>query len=101
MIEVEDYRRTAERAVGRVVDEVVAPDDWYLKGGTTAAALGAALRGAQITGARRIGKLLLVDTDQAVLGLRFGATELRNLRSGTELAYAMLRQRLLATEPNR
>jgi urease accessory protein len=35
------------------------------------------------------------------LGLRFGATELRNLRSGTELAYAMLRQRLLATEPNR
>jgi formamidopyrimidine-DNA glycosylase len=74
MIEIEAYRRVAERAVGRRIARVDAPDDWYLKAGTTAAALRAALRGAQIMGARRIGKLLLVDTDQAVLGLRFGMT---------------------------
>lgn len=74
MIEVEQYRRAADRAVGRTVRRVVAPDDWYLKGGTTAAALRAGLRGARLTGTRRIGKLLLVDTTGPVLGLRFGMT---------------------------
>jgi formamidopyrimidine-DNA glycosylase len=74
MIEVEAYRRTADRVVGRVVRSVRAPDDWYLKGGTTAAGLRAGLQGARIEGTRRIGKLLLVDTDGPVLGLRFGMT---------------------------
>jgi formamidopyrimidine-DNA glycosylase len=74
MIEVEQYRRAADRALGRTVRKVEAPDDWYLKGGTTAAALRSSLRGAQLTGTRRIGKLLLVDTDGPVLGLRFGMT---------------------------
>jgi formamidopyrimidine-DNA glycosylase len=74
MIEVEAYRRTADLVVGRVVRSVRAPDDWYLKGGTTAAALRSGLRGARIEGTRRIGKLLLVDTDGPVLGLRFGMT---------------------------
>ncbi len=74
MIEVEAYRQVAERTVGRRVASVVAPDDWYLKGGTTARALRSALRGATVTGTRRIGKLLLLDTDGPALGLRFGMT---------------------------
>ena len=74
MIEVEYYRRVAERTVGRVISRVHAPDDWYLKGGTTAGALRRTLRRATVTGTRRIGKLLLLDTDAATLGLRFGMT---------------------------
>ena len=74
MIEIEQYRRAADRAVGRTVRKVDAPDDWYLKAGTTAPALRAGLRGATLTGTRRIGKLLLVDTDGPTLGLRFGMT---------------------------
>ena len=64
----------AERTVGRVVAAVDAPDAWYLKGGTTARALRATLTGRTVTGTRRIGKLLLLDTDGPTLGLRFGMT---------------------------
>lgn len=74
MIEVEQYRRLAERTAGRTVARVHAPDAWYLKAGTTAAALRRTLRGAEVLGARRIGKLLLLDTDAVTLGLRFGMT---------------------------
>jgi formamidopyrimidine-DNA glycosylase len=74
MIEVEAYRRVAERAVGRTVGKVDAPDDWYLKGGTTARALRTALKGVTVTGTDRIGKLLLLETDGPRLGLRFGMT---------------------------
>jgi formamidopyrimidine-DNA glycosylase len=74
MIEVEYYRRVAERTVGRTIRTVRAPDDWYLKGGTTATALRRTLRGATVIGVRRIGKLLLLDTDVATVGLRFGMT---------------------------
>jgi formamidopyrimidine-DNA glycosylase len=74
MIEVELYRQVAERAVGRRVAEVDAPDDWYLKRETTAAALHGALLGERVTGTRRIGKLLLLDTEGPTLGLRFGMT---------------------------
>ena len=73
--EVEAYRRLAESsAVGRVVAQVQAPDPWYLKRGLTAAAARAALTGRRLVGARRRGKLLLIDTDGPVLGLRFGMT---------------------------
>lgn len=74
MIEVEAYRQVAERTVGRTIRQVHAPDDWYLKGDTTATGLRGALRGCTIVGTRRIGKLLLVDTDGPTLGLRFGMT---------------------------
>jgi len=74
MIEVEQYRHLAEQTVGRTIGRVHAPDAWFLKAGTTASALRRALRGAVVTGTRRIGKLLLVDTDAAPLGLRFGMT---------------------------
>ena len=72
LAEVEVYRRLAEGVVGRVVAEVAAPDDWYLKRGLTAPALEAALVGRTVTDARRTGKLLLLETDGPVLGLRFG-----------------------------
>ena len=74
MIEVEYYRRVAARTVGRAIERVDAPDAWYLKSGTTAGALRRALRGAVVTGAHRIGKLLLLETDAATVGLRFGMT---------------------------
>jgi formamidopyrimidine-DNA glycosylase len=74
MIEVEHYRRVAERTVGRRIQRVDAPDDWYLKGGTTARAVRASLRRRTVTGTRRVGKLLLLDTDGPTLGLRFGMT---------------------------
>ncbi len=73
LAEVEGYRRLAEGVVGRRVAKVVAPDDWYLKRGLTPTVVRAALRGRRLSRARRIGKLLLVDTDEGpVLGLRFG-----------------------------
>ena len=73
--EVEAYRRVAERALGRRVAAVVAPDAWYLKGGLDAGAAAAAIAGRTFTAARRIGKLLLLDTDGGpTLGLRFGMT---------------------------
>ena len=53
---------------------VDAPDAWYLKAGLTAGALAAALDGRPLTAARRIGKLLLLDTDGPTVGLRFGMT---------------------------
>jgi formamidopyrimidine-DNA glycosylase len=74
MIEVERYRQVAALAVGRTITRVTAPDDWYLKGGATAPALRSALRGRTVIGTRRIGKLLLLDTDGPTLGLRFGMT---------------------------
>ena len=73
--EVESYRRLAEGALGRPVASLRAPDAWYLKHGTTAAALRRALVGGRLVGARRIGKLLLLDVDRgAVVGIRFGMT---------------------------
>lgn len=74
LIEVEQYRRAADRAVGRTIRKVRAPDAWYLKRSTTAAALRAALTAGEITGTRRTGKLLLLETDGPTLGIRFGMT---------------------------
>jgi len=76
ILEIEHYRRLADRVVGRVVAEVHAPDAWFLKGGITADAVTAAASGAVVTGTRRIGKLLLLDLDgdRPTLGLRFGMT---------------------------
>ncbi|MEZ5165054.1 MAG: DNA-formamidopyrimidine glycosylase family protein [Acidimicrobiales bacterium] len=73
MLEIETYRRAAEPVVGRTVAAVDAPDDWYLKRTAVPEVIGA-LTGARIVGTRRIGKLLLLDTDGPVLGLRFGMT---------------------------
>lgn len=72
--EVESYRRLAEQtALGRPIAEVEAHDPWYLKGGLEPDEMVDALVGRCLVGARRRGKLLLLDVDRpAVLGLRFG-----------------------------
>ncbi|MBL8775104.1 MAG: hypothetical protein JNK12_04210 [Acidimicrobiales bacterium] len=74
ILEAEMYRRTAERALDRVIAEVVAPDAWYLKRGLTAEVARAELTGRRLVAARRIGKQVLLDTseDGPVLGLHFG-----------------------------
>jgi formamidopyrimidine-DNA glycosylase len=74
MIEVELYRRLAERTVGRRVTAVDAPDTWFLKRGLDPSTAAAVLPGRTVTGTRRIGKLLLLDTDGPTIGLRFGMT---------------------------
>ena len=97
LAEVEVYRRLAERVVGRRVAAVVAPDAWYLKRGLTEAAVRAALEGRRVSGVRRTGKLLLLETSDGgpVLGLRFGMSG-RLLVDGTagvdDLAYASNRE---------
>lgn len=72
--EIEFYRRLAERsALERTIVEVIADDEWFLKGDTTKEQLQQHLTGAMFHRAWRVGKLLLLDTDRAdVLGLRFG-----------------------------
>lgn len=73
--EVEAYRRLGERALHRRVAAVDAHDAWFLKGGLTAEHLAAVVEGATFTASRRIGKLMLLDTDGGVaVGLRFGMT---------------------------
>jgi formamidopyrimidine-DNA glycosylase len=75
ILEVEAARALiAARAVERPIADVFAPDDWYLKRGLVAAALGVALPGRAFVAARRRGKLMLLDTsdDGPVLGLHLG-----------------------------
>ena len=73
--EIEAYRTLAERALHRTIAEVVAPDAWFLKRGLDAATVTTVLTGASFVAARRIGKLLLMDTDGGpVVGMRFGMT---------------------------
>lgn len=74
LLEVEAYRRLVEPLVGLTIVAVHAPDPWFLKGGLDAQTAGAVLGGSRILADRRIGKLLLVDTEAATLGLRFGMT---------------------------
>ena len=90
LAEVEAYRRLAESALHRRIAMVAAPDSWYLKGGLDAGSISSALVGRSFVAARRIGKLLLLDTDAPgtpetpdagpgsvsgpALGLRFGMT---------------------------
>ncbi len=74
IIEVEAYRKAISATQGRTVAGVHAPDEWFAKGGTTTEALRLELNGACIERVRRIGKLVVVDTDGPRLGLRFGMT---------------------------
>jgi len=75
ILEVETARvLIGERALGREIGSVLAPDAWFLKRGLTARAVKAALSGRRLVEARRRGKLLLVDTsdDGPTLGLHLG-----------------------------
>lgn len=74
-VEIEIYRRAAQAVIGRRIDDVHAPDQWFLKNDTAADELVATATGAIITAARRKGKLLVLDLDSSHrLGLRFGMT---------------------------
>ena len=77
LIEVEAYRQHARKVLGRVVERIDAPDRFINKRGVTERALREAFVGRAFTDDRRIGKLLLLDTDHGdgpTLGLRFGMT---------------------------
>lgn len=74
MLEVEAYRLAADPVVGRTIERVHAPDEWFIKGATSTESLHAELPGRRVLGTRRIGKLMLIDTDGPVLGLRYGMT---------------------------
>lgn len=73
LIEVELYRGAAETVVGDTLIDVPVLDPRYRRE-LPAAAIRDAVGGATIEQVRRIGKLLLLDTDHAVVGLRFGMT---------------------------
>ncbi len=74
-VEIEIYRTASEQIVGAEIADVDAPDDWFLKGDTTAEELADVLPGAMVDGARRKGKLLVLDLSSGDrLGLRFGMT---------------------------
>lgn len=71
ILEVEAARAVlGAHALDREIARVHAPDTWFLKRGTTAAALRHALVGNRLTAARRTGKQLLLDT--ADPGTRLG-----------------------------
>lgn len=75
ILEIEAYRRAAERVVGRSIKRVIASDSWYVKGGASPSGVRRALTGTAVNAVRRTGKLLLLDIDRGpVLGLRFGMT---------------------------
>ena len=74
ILEVERYRQAADVVVGRSIAAVSAPDAWFLKRGLGQDEVVAALTGRRVTAVRRRGKLLMLDTDGPVLGLRFGMT---------------------------
>ena len=63
ILEVEAARRVLdEHALNREIARVHAPDTWFLKRGTTSAALRHALIGNRFTAARRTGKQIVLDT---------------------------------------
>src|SRR3974390_2836830 len=75
ILEVERYRVLAEKALHRPIAKVWMVDARYGRGGTTPVRLRAALAGHQFAGARRRGKLMLLDTGGGpTLGVRFGMT---------------------------
>ncbi len=74
-VEIEYYRRAADRAIGREIASIDASDTWFTKEGTTQESLDDALVGEIVIGTRRIGKLLILELGNgARLGLRFGMT---------------------------
>jgi formamidopyrimidine-DNA glycosylase len=75
LIEVEQYRRAAEAAVGSVVDGVDVLDPHYVKGGLGGTAFTDVVTGSVIVAVDRLGKVLLLETDRGhTLGFRFGMT---------------------------
>jgi formamidopyrimidine-DNA glycosylase len=74
LLEVERYRRLAEAGLDRFIAEVTVDDPHCLTAPATPAVLRAVLVGRRFLAARRRGKLLLLDTADVTLGVRFGMT---------------------------
>lgn len=74
LIEVELYRKSAARAVGRTISSVTLPNLTYLKGTQGFDALQSATHNQNLNQVRRKGKLLILDIGDRSLGLRFGMT---------------------------
>ena len=72
-LEIELYRRAADAALDRRISEVRIPVAAFVRNGTPAM-IRDALVGNRFVAARRIGKLLLLDTGGVTLGVRFGMT---------------------------
>ncbi|HEC11303.1 MAG TPA: formamidopyrimidine-DNA glycosylase [Acidimicrobiales bacterium] len=77
ILEVETYRKQAEKLLGRRVADVIADDDLYLKGSTNPETLCRALVGRRVAAVRRRGKLLLLDFEDppATSGVAIRASE--------------------------
>ncbi len=74
ILEVESYRQLAEGALDREISGVSVPDPHCLAENTTTAGLTHGLVGCRFTVARRLGKLLLMESAGPTLGVRFGMT---------------------------
>ncbi len=73
VLEIESYRRLAERVVGARVISGWA-DQYLARKLVSPGAWAAAVAGRRITGTSRRGKLLVLETDSVPLGVRFGMT---------------------------
>jgi len=73
ILEVESYRRLAERVVGATIVRGWA-DPYSAKKLTSIAAWNRAVKDLRVTGTGRRGKLMLLDTSGVQLGIRFGMT---------------------------
>jgi formamidopyrimidine-DNA glycosylase len=94
LIEVELYRKSAARAVGRTISSVTLPNLTYLKGTQGLDALQSATHNQNLNQVRRKGKLLILDIGDRSLGLRFGMTGRLVVDGKTPV------ERLLYTTPN-
>jgi len=98
ILEVEAAREVlAARALDREIARVHAPDAWFLKRGTTAAALRHALVGTAFTAARRTGKQIVLDTSTPTvrLGVHLGMSGrviVDAVEAGDPLVYASNRE---------
>ena len=73
ILEVESYRELASRVVGATVVRGWA-DAYAAKKLTSPASWSRTVKGLQVTGTSRRGKLLLIETNGVTLGMRFGMT---------------------------
>jgi formamidopyrimidine-DNA glycosylase len=99
ILEVEAARALIEeRALGRPIATVDAPDAWYLKRGLTPRGVRKALPGRRLSTARRRGKLMLIDTDAGTgptVGLHLGMSGrviIDGEAAGDPLVYASNRE---------